>query len=318
MSHSAIRDALVTLVDGVTGTGLVHGRERRPAEMGADEWRAIFQPTDTGPLHGWIVYRTGVREEVVTHDEQSNQLHTFVVEGWYSFDDTNNSDATWEPFVDAVSGALRFPEDLSGAAFNVARVETIASDRATLSDTLCHHVAFAVDVYERVLGPNTDDAVPSAPTATTYDELMDLLATTLGASPISADTVSRGRNFPLKRDQRHALMVRLDEEEVERASDLSLKRFPIRVELSYDVLDSPGTDSAATGEDAARHVSSWLDTLITGYHRKTSADVVVTGMVISEVGGVVRPSVREAADGPWIARVDASCEVSATVWTSVA
>ena len=325
MSDALIRARLATLLAAASGVGVVHSRQRRPETMDLDAFLALAKatPGTTGPVNMWFLYRLGALDDLATPNEQSNETHAYAVEGWYSFDDDAPSNTTWQALVDAVKGQFRFAGDLSTDAFAVVRLDTIALDLVDLSGILCHHAVIAVDVVERRLGTNTSAAVPNAPTASTFDLLMDQIATTLGTITATAPTVTRGRNFPLIRGAatgRHALMTPLARTEVERGSDVVQRRYPVQIRLSYDALDTSGAGDDATGEDAARHVRHWLATINSGLHRKTTATgagfAAITGLVETEVVGIEEPD--ERLTPPWKARVEARAEAAAYVWESVA
>lgn len=320
MAYTDIRDRLTALVAAVGSVGNVLNRERRAADLDPAVFRTIFQPADPGPINAWEVYRTAVVEETATDNEQANVRHTFTLEGWYSFDDDagggEGSDATFQGIVDDVRAALRFAGDLSGDAFMVDAPQVASIDRAMLGEYLCDHCTLTVDVVERVLGANTDDTVPVAPTAVTHDQMMTDLSAIISAA-ITSVTVTKGRNFPLIRSQRHALLVPLPESDIDRASDQVLERWPVLVRLSYDILDTTNIGDDAVGEDAARHVRTWVDSVQSGWHRKTIADITsVTGLVYTEAVTTERPS--ERVDAPWRARVEAAVECVAYVWRSTA
>ena len=323
MPFTAIRDRIITALEAVGSVGNVLNRERRPEDLDPSVFKVTFRPTGEldGPINAWEVYRTSVIEEVPTDGEQANAIHAFTLEGWYSFDDDvgggEGSDATFQAIVDDVRSAMRFVGDLSGDAFRVRAVQTQSIDLAVLGEYLCHHAVVGIEVEERILGSNTSMAVPAAPAAGTHDDIMTELSTILSAAPMSADAVTIGRNFPLLRSQRHALLVPLAVNEIERASDQVLERWTVLVRLSYDVADTAGTGDDAVGEDAARHVREWIDGLQSSWHRKTATDfAAITGLVVTEVVERDRPI--ERLDVPWTARVEATVECSASAWRSTA
>lgn len=317
MPFQTIRDRLVTLIGAAAGMGVLHNRERAIPSGDKTSWLATVLPDDPGPINVWYLSRRSRPEPIVAASEQDDVVHSFVLEGYYAHDDdvggTEGSDLTFQAIVDAVHGQLRFAGDLSGDAFRVARHDTATLDFAMLvEEHRCHHAVIEIDVEERILGTNSGGAVPAAPAALQHDELMTALDTTLTGAPISA-TVTRGRNFPLRRAQRAALMVRLAEEDVERGGGgVTLYRFPVRVRLSYDVADTPGERDAATGEDAARHIADWTRVVRAAFHRVVTH--AVTGLVQTEAQVLAQASERTEADLPWRVRAEAELEVSAFAW----
>lgn len=319
MPYEAIRDQVLALVDGVAAVGLTHDRAREDELRSEANFDILF--VTGGIINAWIVERAAVAESHVTEGEQTNVEHRLEVTGWRSLDDAGDSRTTFGNTVESVRTALRWQGTLGATAYRVRVGEAIEGEDR-LGNWACHKAVIPVVVEERLLGANSATAVPAAPAATAYDQVMDALAGVLAAAPIQA-TVSRGRNFPLTRTARAALLSELPRTELARASDQRLDRIPVAVFLSYDVADTPGTGPAATGADAKRHVRQWIDTIY-GEDGKTITDATwaaVAGLVDVEVEtrAIDLLEMRPEDDGPpFRVRIEAALVVAASVWRSTA
>jgi hypothetical protein len=143
MAYTDVRDAVVALVDGVANTGTVHGRERW-----ADDWPTflgMFKANISGSdeIRGFMVSRESVVDDL-NEDRMGavGHKHSFVIRGVVGFDDSRDTETTFQTLVDSILAALDADKDLSGNAVSGGQgpAEARILDLRTFGRVLCHYV----------------------------------------------------------------------------------------------------------------------------------------------------------------------------------
>jgi hypothetical protein len=145
VSLSAIRDAIVALVQGVTGIDVVHGYERWASDLPG--LRALY--TTNSKLHGWNVTRD---RTVATYrtNTQTERRHRFVVRGYYALDDAAASEQTFQGLIEAIEAAIRNDDTLGGTAEVAGPMQVQEVRPVMFAGILCHTAELVIEAQELV------------------------------------------------------------------------------------------------------------------------------------------------------------------------
>lgn len=147
MSLSGVRDALKTLVEGVTGIGVVHDYERHAKDWAT--YLGFYKKAGTSVINGWQITRRATREEEHAA-QQTYRFHTFIINGFYSLDDSAASEKTFQDLVESICTAVREDADLGGAAFHVTPPTVTVVEQRMFGDVLVHFCEINVQAEEDV------------------------------------------------------------------------------------------------------------------------------------------------------------------------
>ena len=145
MSYAAIRDALVTLVQGVSGIAVVHGYERFATDLPA--LRALYG--DNGKLHGWSITRDRTTALYRTNT-QTERRHRFVIRGYYALDDSAASEQTFQDLIEAIEAAIRNDDTLGGTAEVAGPLQVQQVGPVMFAGVLCHTAELVIEAQELV------------------------------------------------------------------------------------------------------------------------------------------------------------------------
>lgn len=118
MSWIAIRDALVARFEAVLPTCKVYGRNRDTKEPPtSDKFRALFQDLAEERLHALLFTHTSRTSEQHTDGIRKRVTHGIEIAYFLAFNDTCNSEETFEVNVESICRDLEIGDDtLDGAA----------------------------------------------------------------------------------------------------------------------------------------------------------------------------------------------------------
>jgi hypothetical protein len=145
MSYAAIRDAIVTLVQGVSGIDLVYGYERFASDLSA--LRALY--ATNGTLHGWNVTRASTAAIWLTNTS-TQRRHRFVIRGYYALDDTAASEQTFQGLIEAIEAAVRNDDTLGGTAEIAGPLQVQQVGPVMFAGVLCHQAELVIEAQELV------------------------------------------------------------------------------------------------------------------------------------------------------------------------
>ena len=110
MSMPAIRTQIKTILEGVTGIGVVHDYERW-----AKDWSQFLTFFKSGSvINGWTVTRTRTEERALCGN-QNEQVHVFVIRGYYAVDDSAATEKTFQDLIETIRTTFRTNYTLNGA-----------------------------------------------------------------------------------------------------------------------------------------------------------------------------------------------------------
>ena len=105
-AYTDIRSAIKTVLDGITGIGMTHNRERFSADPST--YLDMFNTTilSVSQIRAWVILResvTPVEDRVFGEDRRE---HMFVLRGYQGFHDANDTYGTFQALCDTVMATL--------------------------------------------------------------------------------------------------------------------------------------------------------------------------------------------------------------------
>ena len=153
-SEVAIRSAIVTTLQTVSGIGKVYPRVRRPKQGALADYQRVYCDDD-GKVNVWMVRRVQRAPEVDPYDVIQKVVQTYNLIGFYSVvdndDDATASEAVFQKIIEDVAlafeGGLIF--SLNGVYHRGLALPSDFEDKF-LGDILCHEVQcrLVVDVED--------------------------------------------------------------------------------------------------------------------------------------------------------------------------
>lgn len=111
-TYTDIANALVNQLQLVSGIGVVHNRPRW-----INQWDMFVQnlvPAGDDKINGWWVSRESVEQDAHTIGVQGidTRRHTFIITGFYSHLEDQNSELTFQQLIDDIMDALAPKKEL--------------------------------------------------------------------------------------------------------------------------------------------------------------------------------------------------------------
>ncbi len=148
MSLAAQRAAIVAILEGVPGIGVVHDYQRWAAQWA--DFLALFQDPTTQTVRGCTITREATAETWLTN-AQVERRHTWVLTLMMALNDEAASEKTAQDLAEAVCDALRLDPALGGSAQGDSgppQVRTFAP--RLFGSVLCHVAEIAMITKEVV------------------------------------------------------------------------------------------------------------------------------------------------------------------------
>lgn len=156
MSLTAIRTALVDVIDSVPDVGHVHERERYAANEAAFRALYLFTPSD-GPeqVRGWWVRRTATAEHTIDIGGNAIVNHTWTIRGFMAFNDAQASELIFDGLIDAIRAAVREDPTLGGVCDaaplndddNTEGIQVVDAGPVTFAGVLCHSATLQLKTW---------------------------------------------------------------------------------------------------------------------------------------------------------------------------
>lgn len=149
MSWATIRDALVTRLEAVSGTGRVHSFLRYLKE-GPDQRPFTDAYVVRGRLNYWAVTRTARRSvKTVGDDSYYRRHHDVEVNVFVALSDSDESEHVFQDLLDTVANNLETGDHtLGGVCLTHTPPEVRQIGHAMISDILCHSALLFLTVEE--------------------------------------------------------------------------------------------------------------------------------------------------------------------------
>ena len=148
MSYTTILAQLKILLDAVTGIGttfdcfqLVH-----------DEQTLKETFVSSGKLHAWLITRAQTPGENQTA-KHTLRNHSFDVYGYYSLEDTTESEKTFQQLCDIVMNKFDEVENIAlmDNVYIIAPSQLISFEHVMFCDVLCHRAIIRITAEEELI-----------------------------------------------------------------------------------------------------------------------------------------------------------------------
>lgn len=122
---------------------------RSPRATGSGRRKRV---TDAGKLHGWEFFRTD--QEALRAGEEdvpTNHVwlvHTYELNGFYTYDMATNSEDKFNDAVDAVSNTLNGTFRIRGGPILIRATSPIVFDLEEIAGVMCHTASATVEFIE--------------------------------------------------------------------------------------------------------------------------------------------------------------------------
>jgi hypothetical protein len=149
MSLANIISATATILGTVTGIGTVHAYERWAADEKTFKDLFVLE----GKVNGWAITREGTT--VVDHvGGASMDTHDIVIRGYYSLDDSANTEKTFQDLIEAIRSKFNPNRRLtvSGTvnAHTSERIQVRPIQHRMFGGVLCHYCELVLRASEIV------------------------------------------------------------------------------------------------------------------------------------------------------------------------
>ncbi len=143
MSWANIRTQLKTILEGVSGIGVVHDYQRWDVE--ADNFQTLY--VSGGRIHVWSITRDQSTEGEEAQ-QQHVRTHRIRITGVYSLDDSDATEKTFSDLMETICDTLRQNNDLNDAAESSGPPQVTRDDHTRFAGTLCHFGEITLEVRE--------------------------------------------------------------------------------------------------------------------------------------------------------------------------
>lgn len=152
-----IRTQIKTILESVTGIGVVHDYERW-----TNDWKKtleFFKPENQDNFNGWMVTRTATEERAKVFGKNIAS-HNFLIRGIYTLDDAAASEKIFQDLIEGIRTAFRTNFTLNGTCITTyvdidsmngggklgIQVKTV--EVRTFASALCHYCELQLGAQE--------------------------------------------------------------------------------------------------------------------------------------------------------------------------
>lgn len=146
MSEATIRAKIKSILEGVSGIGVVHNRRRYSKSLA----EYLKMMTSSVMINGWTIHNKSTPADIEVHPAVERHHH-YEIAGIYELDDENDSYSTFRALLESISDAFDGNPTLDGLALNSGPIQIDNVDEDDLgSGRLFHNCLISIDVEERV------------------------------------------------------------------------------------------------------------------------------------------------------------------------
>ena len=143
MSWANIRTKLKTLIEAVSGIGIVHDYQRWSVESGDDA--TLF--VSSGRYNVCYITRDESLEDFEASD-QHYRRHQVRLIMFYSVDDSDATEKTFSDLMEAICDDLRADATLTTSAESSAPPQVVNDGHTRFRGALCHYGEITVEIRE--------------------------------------------------------------------------------------------------------------------------------------------------------------------------
>ena len=144
MSESAIRARIKTVLEGVSGIGVVHDYERYSRSL--SKWLELMR--SNGTVNGWVIHREATSARADTMPT-IHRVHRFRITGVYGLDDASATEKALQGLVESIFDAFTADITLAGTCISIDPLQIEAVDVLEYNGTLYHIADLLLTAYER-------------------------------------------------------------------------------------------------------------------------------------------------------------------------
>ena len=147
MSMSTIRAQVKTIVEAVSGIGVVHDYKRHITNW--DTYKK--ENVKSGKIHLWELTVENYEKAVMGSDATERTTYDFLIIGRYAVDDSLATEKTFQSLAALVGEAFRDKPKLENTAEVVKYPITCEFANEMYGNVLCHRADIKVSIRERVV-----------------------------------------------------------------------------------------------------------------------------------------------------------------------
>jgi hypothetical protein len=123
MSEALIRAQIKSILEGVSGIGVVYDYERYARSLA--DYFDLMTKTGTTTVNGWIIHRerTESRQATMGVRGQIDRVHTFRIAGLHEMNDDDGSEKTFQGIIDAIFAAFKANPTLNETALSHGQIQ---------------------------------------------------------------------------------------------------------------------------------------------------------------------------------------------------
>jgi hypothetical protein len=158
MSLATQRTAIKTILEGVSGIGLVHEYERW-----ANDWKKFLElyKTANKKINGWTITRKRTAERWSTGAEYE-RVNEFLIRGIFGLKDEDETELTFQSLIEDICDAFRSNHTLNGTCettdpdfgslANQSGIQVELVEPRMIGSVLCHYceLALGAQTFEKI------------------------------------------------------------------------------------------------------------------------------------------------------------------------
>lgn len=146
MSEALIRAEIKTILEAVSGIGVVHDYKRYSRSKAV--FLELMRPISGGMVNGWMIHwrdAVSVRDTMPTIQRN----HTYEIIGFYELNDAIASGKVFDALLNAIYAAFKSNYTLNGTALNSDPVTIESDDTPPDEQPMLHFGLITLSVQER-------------------------------------------------------------------------------------------------------------------------------------------------------------------------
>jgi len=137
-TYETLRDAIYTVLNGITNIGQVHKQKRWSAPK--EKFLAAYMATIGGidQIRAWWISRLATPSEAMTKSSYQRN-YAFQLDGFMGLDDSADTEQTFQTLIDTVMDTFDLQRPNLGGADHQTPIALERYDEVMISGYLCHH-----------------------------------------------------------------------------------------------------------------------------------------------------------------------------------
>lgn len=146
-NYEAIAEEIRKKIQTANNCGRVQLFVRQITEL--SRLKELLFDSGQGKICGWVITREGFKDEQLTGYENL-RVSTFLLRGYYSFEDDKESELNFQHWIDDVSAAFRPQDSLNETCETFYPIQARYIGHVQIADTLLHYCELTLDVQELI------------------------------------------------------------------------------------------------------------------------------------------------------------------------